>query len=101
MKPFSQSWLAQALVHEVDDQAIGNQVARIHVALGLFAELGLVLYRSAQDVARGNMGRGEFLNQLGGLRTLAGRPGRPTKRYSFVSPFNLCSGPIVSACART
>ena len=67
--------LAQALVHEVDDQAIGNQVARIHVALGLFAELGLVLYRSAQDVARGNMGRGEFLNQLGGLRTLAGARG--------------------------
>lgn len=100
MKPFSQSGSAQALVHEVDDQAIGNQVARIHVALGLLAELGLVLHRSAQDVARGNVGRGEFLDQLGGRVPLP-RPGRPTKRYSFVSPFNLCSGPIVSACART
>ena len=67
--------LAQALVHEVDDQAIGNQIARIHVALGLLAELGLVLHRGAQNVARGNVRRGEFLNQLGGLRTLAGARG--------------------------
>ena len=63
------------LEDHADDHLVGHEVAAVHELLGLPAELGALLDRGAQHVARGDVGQAEVLVQALGLGALAG-PGR-------------------------
>ena len=55
-----------------DDDLVGDELACVHVALGLDAELGALLDGCAQQVAGGDVLEAEGLDELGGLSALAG-----------------------------
>ncbi len=65
----------KALLHKVDDELVGNELASIHVLLGRDAELGLSLDGGTKQVARGDVGNAEIGDEALGLRTLAGARG--------------------------
>ena len=70
MKPFWAS--CETLLHEIDDKLVGNELALVHVGLGLLAELCAVLDGSTEQVARRDVRHSVFSNKTLGLRALAG-----------------------------
>jgi hypothetical protein len=63
---------AQAFEDHADDHVVGNEVAGVHVLLGLAAELGPLVHRLAQDVPRREVRQVEVLGEALGLGALAG-----------------------------
>ena len=59
---------AKTLGHKPNDDVVGDEVARIHEGLRLFAKFGSGFHGSTKHVASGDMGRAEFLDELGSLR---------------------------------
>ena len=66
----------EALADHPDHHGVGHQLARVHVALGLAAEVGARGDGRAQQVAGGEVHEVELGAQALGLRALAG-PGGP------------------------
>src|SRR5690606_15398285 len=64
-------FLNQALLHETNDQLIGDETARIHDRLGFQTQLRARLYSGAQHVAGGNLRNTVALHDELGLRALA------------------------------
>src|SRR3954451_1446259 len=67
--------LGEPVEDHADDDLVGDQVAAVHVLLGLLAEVRAVLDGLAQHVARGDVGEREVLLEALGLGALA-RAGR-------------------------
>ena len=61
-----------ALHDHLADQVVRDEVALLHVLLGLLADRGLLLDREAQDVAGGVVGQVEIVDEALGLGALAG-----------------------------
>ena len=61
----------KALLDEVDDQVIGNELALVHVALGLHAELGALLDGGTQKVAGRDVSNAKLSHELLCLGPLA------------------------------
>ena len=64
--------LGDAFLHQVDDQVVADQTARVHDLLGFDAQRGAGLDGGAQHVARGNLRNAVLLADEGGLGALAG-----------------------------
>ena len=78
----------QAVLDDADDDFVGHQLALIHVFLGLQTHLRARGDGRAQHVARGDVGGAELLDELGGLRTLAGARGAQ-QNYVHLDSFRL------------
>src|SRR3954453_14215785 len=65
----------QGLQDHADDEPVGDEVARVHVLLGLPAELGALGDGGAQDVAGGEVREAEVVREALGLGALAGARG--------------------------
>jgi hypothetical protein len=57
---------------QVDDQLVGDELARVHVALGREAELAALLLGRTEDVAGRDVRQAEVVLQPSGLGALAG-----------------------------
>jgi hypothetical protein len=67
--------LLDGVEEHAHDDVVGNQIAAVHVPLGLGPELGATRHRVAQHVAGGEVGELELLGQALGLSPFA-RAGR-------------------------
>ncbi len=92
----AQSRRARAIEHHRDRQVVGHELAAVHEALGLEAQLGLVFQVVAEEIATGHVGGAPGLLQPICLRTLTWRRGGPIKityvgcRSIVMTPFALC-----------
>ena len=69
-----------------DDDLVGDELARVHVALGLEAELGSLGDVLAEDVAGGDVRQPVRLDELGSLRAFARTRRLPAGRCSSSRP---------------
>ena len=67
--------LTQGVLDQVDDQLIGDELALVHVLLGLLAERGPVLAGLPEDVAGRDLLSAVALEQTLRLRALSGARG--------------------------
>ena len=67
--------LADALHDHADDDGIGDQIAPLHVAVGLDAQRRSLFHRCPQHVAAGDVGDGKVFDQTGGLGAFSGARG--------------------------
>ena len=61
----------EALLDQVNDQGVRDELAGVHVALGLHAELGASLDGGTEKIAGGDVREAELGNELLSLSTLA------------------------------
>ena len=73
------SSLAEAGAHHLDRHRVGDEIARVHVALGLDTERGLLGEVGPEEVAGGDVRHVEPLGQPLGLSSLA----RTRRAYQY------------------
>ena len=71
------------LLHEADDEVVGDEGSSVHVRLGLLSEFGAVPDGLAQHVAGGEPGVAELLAQLLSLGPFSGSRGSEKNDYGF------------------
>ena len=71
----AQSGLSQALGHDADDDLVGDQLARVHIGLGLQPDGRAVLDGGAEDVAGGDGGDAQLGTEDLSLGAFAGAGG--------------------------
>ncbi|MCY1178554.1 hypothetical protein D9M73_189080 [compost metagenome] len=75
--------LGDAVLDQVDDQLVGNQLASVHDRLGFQAQRGAGLDSGAQHVASGDLRNGEFFGDELCLSTFTG-PGSSQQNYAHL-----------------
>ena len=85
--------VGETLLHEIDDKLIRDELAGIHVGLGLETELRLHLDCSAEKVAGRDVSKPKLLNQLLRLRALACARGTEQNDVHVHPPSKKGAGP--------